>query len=108
MSVNIKLMETLHRIEHKLDLLLKGTAQHAKLGDTQNKCPVCKQQVEYQIDIENGVAFRRCGCSTGKTPIDLKRFAPPIKQTPENKNGYEDSSEEDGNDPISGRGTRRR
>lgn len=64
--------EWLARIEHKLDLLLNtigGT--HLPMHFVGHSCPVCKKNVDYQIDIGKNVVTRRCGCSTGKLPMTV-------------------------------------
>ncbi len=73
MSLGI-LAEALARIEHKVDLALASLSflnsgtPYPKLGFIGTPCPVCMQVVDYQIDINNQVVIRRCGCKTGKFP----------------------------------------
>ena len=64
------LSEALLRIEHKLDLLLGNmrVGGHRPMGFQGNICPVCLQPVDYQVDIQQQVVKRRCGCSSGKQP----------------------------------------
>jgi hypothetical protein len=93
-----KIMEALARIEHKQDLLLlseKRVRRYPQVSDTGNKCPVCLQPINYNVDIEDSVVIRKCGCSTGKIPLDLKAFAPPVLPAKRNDN---DRSDEDRND----------
>ena len=75
------LAEALARIEHKLDLLLRGTLSSSRLisvGDKSHACPLCNQQVKYSIDILKRVLTRQCGCKTGfQPPVDLEAYAPP-------------------------------
>lgn len=106
---NQSLIETLLRIEHKLDLLLKqpGVTKLASMADPLHICPVCKQQVDYNINMMEKTVSRKCGCSSGKiAPIDLSAFAPTNQ---ERHNGERDEQEtEDGIDPTRRRGYRRR
>lgn len=101
MSVNSKLMEALSRIEHKLDLCLKRD-QQSKVGDPTHVCPVCNQAVDYNVDIEDSVVIRKCGCKTGKIALDISKFAPPItiKKKVDDNDG---TDEEDRNDANSRR-----
>jgi hypothetical protein len=115
------LAESLSRLEHKVDLILEffatfagpgknGTFILTPVGDTNHVCPVCTQNVSYQIDIMNKVVARVCGCSTGmQAPIDMAALAPPVP-TPkpvESSNGN-DPSQEDRFNPRSRGGDRRR
>ena len=73
------LAEALARIEHKLDRLLERQLKQPieQLGALV-ACPICKQQVDYQVDQINKVIARKCGCKTGlQAPLDLNAFAPP-------------------------------
>lgn len=101
-------METLSRIEHKLDLCLKKELQ-TKVGDPTHICPVCNQTVDYQVDIEDSVVLRKCGCKTGKIALDINKFAPPIttKKKVEEDNDRTDE-ENSSNSPSRNRGARRR
>jgi hypothetical protein len=61
--------EALLRIEHKVDALLR----HFKVPTTQmhfigSACPVCMNLIEYQLDMKNNVAIRKCNCRSGKQP----------------------------------------
>lgn len=96
MTADAKQMESLARIEHKLDLLLRiesfGTKRYEtlikRLNDI-NYCPVCEQLIEHKPDIIDAVVVRKCGCSTGKIALDMKAFAPPVEPARKNKNGNE-------------------
>lgn len=105
MAANAKLMETLHRIEHKMDMILRrGVVQneYPKMGDPQHICPVCKDRVEYQVDIGDSVVVRKCKCSTGKIALDLGAFAPPVAPAKgrDNERGTEENdSGSDGRKP---------
>ncbi len=99
-----KIMEALARIEHKLDILLRwvnpsmGTTQQKlpQLSDS-NNCPVCSKPVAHNVDINDSVVVRKCGCSTGKIALDLKSFAP---TSPKRKHDAgRDDEQEDRNDP---------
>lgn len=99
-------MESLSRIEHKLDLYLKtlsdGKSSNSKVGDPTHICPLCNQTVDYNVDIEDSVVIRKCGCKTGKIALDISKFAPPItlKKKVEDNDG---TSEEDRDDTDSRR-----
>lgn len=100
---NDKIMEALARIEHKLDLLLDSEERirnYPSVSDTGNKCPVCRQSVNYNVDINDAVVVRKCGCSTGKIALDLKAFAPPVLPAKRDDNGRDDE-QEDRNDSNS-------
>lgn len=102
MSANDKIMEALARLEHKVDLALHLSAAQLPIkvdmkavGDPSHKCPVCKQTPDYQVDIQDSVVVRKCGCGTGKIPLDLKAFAPPVMPA---KNKEEDNGGTDEED----------
>jgi hypothetical protein len=66
------LSEALARVEHKLDVLLKflgafGTPMHFP-GQT---CPLCKNVIDYQVNIMKNVVVRKCGCTSGKQPMSI-------------------------------------
>lgn len=122
MPANAKIMEALARIEHKLDLLLKidqirnmkegvrGLADKIRLAavaDASHTCPVCEKTVEYQVDINDSVVVRKCGCSTGKIALDMGAFAPPVspakKKETEDERREEDRNDTDGRSQRSGR-----
>lgn len=66
------LAEALLRIEHKLDAILHAFEIVAKpMGFIGTACPVCKQPVQYQMDIVHNVVKRRCGCATGMIPSTI-------------------------------------
>lgn len=102
MSAEALLMETLLRVEHKLDLVLKrypvDDEDFVKVGAVNHSCPVCAHPVTYNVDVNESVVVRKCGCSTGKIALDLKAFAPPVSPARKNDNGGRDE-QEDGNDP---------
>lgn len=105
MSANALLMETMLRIEHKLDLLLRrmptdDETDLLKVGAANHTCPLCTQPVSYSVDINDSVVIRKCGCSTGKIALDLKAFAPPVTPARKTDNGGRDE-QEDGNNPNS-------
>ena len=67
------LAEAVLRLEHKLDLVLTALQFLEKTPPKQmhfvgNMCPVCKQLIDYQVDITHNVVTRKCGCKTGKQP----------------------------------------
>lgn len=81
--------EALARIEHKLDLILQrlGFLDKTPLPQMQfvgMQCPVCQQQVQYQIDMTHNVVVRRCNCTTGKVPslIPLSPIGEPQNGNP--------------------------
>jgi hypothetical protein len=107
MTADRKLMEAFLRLEHKVDLLLKKDKTNEeiiKVGDPRHVCPVCKQPVEYTIDIEDSVVVRKCGCSTGKIALDLKAFAPPALPAKRTDNGRDDEQEDRNDSPRGRRG----
>jgi hypothetical protein len=69
-----KIAEQLHRIEHKLDLVLDSVAMHNsstklwEVGDSNHYCPLCLHPVEYTTDLVEGQVVRVCGCTTGRIP----------------------------------------
>ncbi len=93
---NDKVMEALARMEHKLDLVLGEDSKKArkKVGDPTHCCSLCHQTVDYQIDLNDSVVIRKCGCSTGKIAIDLKAFAPPVLPAKRTDNGRDDEQED--------------
>lgn len=102
-----KIMEALARIEYKIDLLLwlnPGIGGFPQMSDPRNTCPACKQPVAYNVDIEDAVVIRKCGCSTGKIALDLKAFAPPVLPARKTDNGGRDDEQEDGGNPNRGSG----
>lgn len=109
---NDKIMEALARLEHKVDLLLESEeriGRYPQVADPGNKCPVCLQPISYNVDIENSVVVRKCGCTTGKIALDLKAFAPPVLPARKTDNGGRDDEQEDRNDSNRGyRGPQRR
>jgi hypothetical protein len=114
MAADSHIMETLARIEHKVDLLLilalrNGKAIGLPAVGAEFQCPVCKQEVVYTVAINDGVVLRKCGCKTGKIALDLGAFAPPV--SPAKKRVEEDeqrTDQEDRRDPDRGRGGSRR
>lgn len=63
--------EAAARIEHKLDLIIKGLGKAVPVRGMQfvgNDCPVCLHQVSYKIDQIANVVSRQCKCGTGKIP----------------------------------------
>ena len=76
------LAEQLHRIEHKLDLVLEGLARSnptttiSPVGDANHCCPLCFQPVTYNQDMFAGHTVRQCGCSTGVFSLNTTFAAP--------------------------------
>jgi hypothetical protein len=65
-------LESLNRIEHKLDAVLRHFQISATpLQFTGTICPACKQLIKYEVNITHGVVYRSCGCSTGKVAIPV-------------------------------------
>ena len=113
MSADSVLAEALARVEHKLDVLISLIAmgglagKFAQMGAPDHTCPLCHQQVKYQVDIFKGVVTRQCGCSTGlQAPLDLTMFSPPQPLKKENTDGR-DEDQGSGNTDR-GNGNRRR
>ena len=86
MSAENVLAEAMARLEHKLDLVLEqitpGPSRAVPLPalGSPKTCPVCKQNIDYQVDQINKVIVRKCGCKTGlQAPLDLEAFAPPVQ-----------------------------
>lgn len=110
MSADPQILEALARIEHKIDLflwLVLGGDQKTILrnvGDVNHVCPVCQNAVEYQIDVNEGVVLRKCGCKTGKVALNLGAFAPPALPTKKEQEDEQRSDEEDRRDPSRRRG----
>lgn len=81
--------EALARIEHKVDVALDLVMEMVgamrivrmvipKMGDLTHKCPICKKDVKYMVDVVEKSVAAQCDCKTGKfAPIDLDLFAPP-------------------------------
>lgn len=112
MSANAILMETLLRIEHKMDEILKQqktdeNTNFTKMASVNHRCPICDQSVQYQVDVMNSVVVRKCGCSTGKIALDMGAFAPPVQPARKSDN-ERDTEQEDGIDSNRGNGNRRR
>lgn len=110
MTADAKLMEALARVEHKLDLLLDSeerVRRYPQVNDAGNKCPVCREQIVHNVDIEDSVVIRKCGCSTGKVALDMRAFAPPVLPARRTDNGGRDD-EEDRSDSTRSRGEPRR
>lgn len=71
------LAEALLRIEHKVDILLRGvyaSNAHPQMSFVGVPCPVCKMPIEYVVDIEHQVAVRKCSCSSGKVTSSFPIF----------------------------------
>lgn len=99
MTASAKLMEALARVEHKLDLLLGSenptrSRYYPKVDDSGNKCPVCRDLIVHNVDIEDAVVVRKCGCSTGKLALDMRAFAPPALPAKRTDNGRRDDEED--------------
>ncbi len=98
MTADSKLMEAILVLTHKVDILLGQSAEKdmTKVGSPNHNCPVCKQPVQYNVDIEDSVVVRKCGCSTGKVALDMRAFAPPV--LPARKTDNDGRNEEDRSD----------
>lgn len=81
MPADALIMEALARVEHKLDQVLFALGVDIDGAQVQfpKSCPLCKEGIDYQMDLVNGVVKRKCGCSTGKQP-PLVPFLP-VKPT---------------------------
>jgi hypothetical protein len=119
MSASSEFAESLARIEHKLDLVLKVQTimlnvmrstngpiiiDQPQVGDPNHTCPVCAQPVTYGIDLGAGIVSRKCGCKTGKIAINLNDFAPPTQ--PRRPDVRTDPAEDGADAGSSGRGPR--
>lgn len=82
MSAEDVLAEQLCRVEFKLDLILRQlklpSIMLLPMDAPGQSCPVCKQPVEYQVQVTKKVVTRRCGCKTGKVAPDMDLFTPPV------------------------------
>ena len=87
------LMETLIRIEHKLDQNLHATTAASlmlthstePLGSRWAACPLCGLVPEIHVEPKEAYPYRTCGCRSGKAPgIALDDLAPlvPTKGVP--------------------------
>lgn len=100
MSALHQLAESLARLEHKVDILLREERKKNPMlmipavGDFNHQCPVCQQPVSYIVDTLAQVLVRKCGCKTGlQAPINLEAFAPPTtggKRNERNQDEYND------------------
>lgn len=70
---NDVLAEALARIEHKMDMIVKhlNIPSMLPMGYPGHICPVCKTNIDYQIDIMKQVVVRKCLCSTGKVVFTI-------------------------------------
>lgn len=79
MAAEDVLSEALARIEFKLDLLLRqAQVPPVPMDLMQQICPICRQPVDYQINVTKKVVVRKCGCRTGKVPPDMDLVNPPL------------------------------
>lgn len=85
-SADALILEALARIEHKLDVIIEHSSP-LLVTDTSMQgsrfCPICGKSVTYNLDFVNGVVTRKCGCSTGMSPL---KFEPPIEDKKDAKN----------------------
>ena len=84
------LMETLIRIEHKLDQDIHMSTAAAmgsiailpeteQVGSPRAGCPLCGRVPEYHVDPKEAFPFRTCGCKSGRAPgIALSDLAPMV------------------------------
>lgn len=92
--------EAVIRIEHKLDVVIRALQflnpkeQIPQVHFVGTTCPVCNQIIDYQVDLTNNVAVRRCGCKSGKVPSSIPLF--PVTGAP---NGNP-TAPETGTDPA--------
>jgi len=103
--------EALARIEHKvdvtLDLLMEMIGRMGiirmiipKMGDNSHRCPICKKDVKYVVDLVDKSVTAQCDCKTGKyAPIDFDQFAPPLAAGGKN---HGDEREGSGNSAADG------
>lgn len=64
--------ERLAIIEMKLDGIASLKGAHTNLKE----CPFCESEIKYNF-ASDGAVVRKCGCSTGKTSIDINSFSQP-------------------------------
>lgn len=86
------LAEALGRLEHKADIIIHLLRDISKfvgssfripaVGEFGHNCPVCGQQVNYEIDARAEVLNRKCGCKSGKiAPIRFEPIPIPPKRS---------------------------
>lgn len=76
--------ERLGILESKVDILLSNVALLLKqigytssdVNDLLDVCPVCGRPINF-IFASDGAVIRKCGCSTGKTSVDVNYFSQP-------------------------------
>lgn len=101
MSADNHIMEALARIERKQDMVLEiickmvGITHLPQISET-SSCVVCSQPINYDVDINEGVVLRKCGCKTGKIALNLGAFAPPAPTKKKEQEDEQRSNEEDG------------
>jgi hypothetical protein len=100
--------ESLARVEHKLDMVLRwlrtmgNTVSLSQVGDESHKCPLCSATVSYVVDVLKKVVVRKCGCKTGKiAPVDLSLFEPPA--IPARKGESDEQRNQENGDDSRGR-----
>lgn len=79
------LAESLLRIEHKLDTLLRMLQPEREdvlsMRSPLNSCPVCLLPVELSVDFQNQVPIRKCGCSSGKVIVEIPEVEISVERT---------------------------
>ncbi len=109
MAADNYIMEALARIERKQDYILEIVCKFAGVTELPQisepmACVVCKQQISYDVDINEGVVLRKCGCKTGKIALNIGAFAPPTPTTKKDQDNEQRTNEEDRLDSTRRRG----
>ena len=78
--------EAILRVEHKVDAILRFiNPSMLPMHFIGLSCPVCMMPIDYTVDIQAGIAVRRCNCKTGKVAatIPLMPVDPGVASAPE-------------------------
>lgn len=90
--------EALLRIEHKLDMILEALKDKGIMitdlpqMDEDDLCPVCDQEVKYDLDLQGERVSRSCGC---KPPVRVVPGISNLMKPPEKTNGRYSRTEAD-------------
>lgn len=75
MSALSTIAEAIARLEYKLDLVIRflmPNGNYKPMHFFGHECPVCKNTVDYQIDMANKIVVRKCNCKSGKIPVEIE------------------------------------